>query len=82
MELTMTNTTITQTKCVTFLGLLIDEKLKWDEHIKTVKQKINRSLFAINRAKHFLKRKKSRHVILFFNLPLFNIWNNTVGSNL
>ena len=57
MELTMTNTTITPTKCVQFLGVLIDEKLKWDEHIKTVKQKINSSFFAINQAKHFLKRK-------------------------
>ena len=57
MELTMTNKTITPTKCVKFLGVLIDEKLNWDEHIKTVKQKINRSFFAINRAKHFLKRK-------------------------
>ena len=67
MELTMTNKTITPTKCVKFLGVLIDEKLKWDEHIKS---------------KTLSKKKKSRHIILFFSLPLFNIWNNTVGSNL
>ena len=67
MELTMTNKTITPTKCVKFLGVLIDEKLKWDEHIKTVKQnKINRSFFAINRAKHFLKRKNL--VTLYYSL--------------
>ena len=66
MELTMTNKTITPTKCVKFLGVLIDEKLKWDEHIKTVKQKINRSFFAINRAKHFLKR--TNLVTLYFSL--------------
>ena len=46
--------------------MLIDERLKWDEHIKTVKQKINRSFFAINRAKHFLKRKNI--VTLYYSL--------------
>ena len=56
MELTMTNKTIAPTKCVKFLGVLIDEKLKWDEHTctTTVKQKISRPFFAINRAKHFV----------------------------
>ena len=66
MELTMTNKTITPTKCVKLIGVLIDEKLKWDEHIKTVKQKINISFFAINRAKHFLKRKNL--VTLYYSL--------------
>ena len=69
MELTMTNTTMTPSKCVKFLGVLIDEKLKWDEHIKTVKHKINRSFFAINRAKHLIKRKNL--VTLYYSLVYY-----------
>ena len=32
-ELKLANTTIPKTKCVNFLGLLIDENLKWDKYI-------------------------------------------------
>ena len=80
MELTMTNKTIAPTKCVKFLGGLIDEKLKWDEHIKTVKQK-NKQIFLCHKPRKTLS-KKSRHIILLFGLPIFNIWNHTLGSNL
>ena len=68
MKLTMTNTIITKTKCVNCLGVLIDEKLKWDEHIKTVNQKINRSFLAdrligaaLCRSQQPLRRSKQLH---------------------
>ena len=59
MKLTKPNTTITQTKCLTFLGVLPEEMLKWDEHIQIAKQKINRSFFAINQANTKLCHKPS-----------------------
>ena len=66
MKFTITNTTTTQTKYGKFLGVLIDEELKWDEHIKIAKQKINRSFFAINQTEHILQRK---HIItLYYSL--------------
>jgi hypothetical protein len=66
MEIKLTNTIITKTNCVKFLGVFIDEKLKWNEHIKVIKQKVSRSFFAINRAKHVLNKK---HLItLYYSL--------------
>ena len=66
MAIKLTNTTITKTNCVKFLGVFIDENLKWNEHIKVIKQKISRSFFAINRAKHVLNKKHL--VTLYYSL--------------
>ena len=40
MEIKLTNKIITKTNCVKFLGMFIDENLKWNEHIKVIKQKV------------------------------------------
>ena len=66
MEIKLTNKIITKTNCVKFLGVFIDENLKWNEHIKVIKQKISRSFFAINKAKHVLNKKHL--VTLYYSL--------------
>ena len=33
IDLQLSNSNIQRTKCATLLGLYIDDKLKWDEHI-------------------------------------------------
>ena len=45
---------IKQVKHTQFLGLHIDDKLKWSEHLKHVKSKLSSSLFAIRTAKNIL----------------------------
>jgi len=45
MEINLTNTTITKTNCVKFLGVFIDENLNWNELIKVIKKKIFREFF-------------------------------------
>ena len=37
-----------------FLGLYIDDKLRWDHHLNNAKAKIASSLYAINKTKHIL----------------------------
>ena len=46
-EIKLANTTIPKTKCVKFIGLLIDANLKWDEHIQYLQNKISGSFHAI-----------------------------------
>lgn len=45
---------------VKFLGLYIDQKLRWNYHIDNLKLKMSKALFAINKAKHVLPRKYLR----------------------
>ena len=53
LELKMSDQNIIQTNCSKFLGIHIDDKLKWNIHIDKVKWHISSSLFAINKIKHF-----------------------------
>ena len=46
-------------KCVKYLGLMVDKKLKWIDHIAHVKHKDAHGLGNINKAKPFLTKKAS-----------------------
>ena len=65
-ELKLADQVISKVACVKFLGVHIDEKLKWDTHINIVKKRISRSFYAINKAKHVLNRKHL--TILYYSL--------------
>ena len=46
--------TIGQTECTKFLGLFIDQNLRFNCHIDHITQKISKSIGILNRTKHFL----------------------------
>ena len=43
------------THCIKFLGLYIDERLVWPEHINACRKKLTSVLYAINNVNHFLQ---------------------------
>ena len=45
---------IDRKNCCKFLGLLIDDKLTWSEHIAYVHSKLSKSLYAMNRSKYLI----------------------------
>ena len=51
---------------VKFLGVVIDERLSWSEHIKALKQKLNHATSTINRLHKFLPESLYRQ--LYFTL--------------
>ena len=53
--LTMYNTIIQRIKCLQFLGLYIDEKLDWHEHINKCKNKLTSALYVINKVNSYLR---------------------------
>ena len=57
IDIHLANSSIKRAKCAKFLGIYIDEKLKWDEHIYNMNKKIYKSFFAIRKARHVLSRK-------------------------
>ena len=52
--LTKSNTIIQRIKCLQFLGLYIDEKLDWHEHIIKCKNKLTSALYVINKVNSYL----------------------------
>ena len=77
---------LSRSKFFKYLGVTIDENLKWDSHIKQVETTISRNIGLIGRSQRFLN---SSCLILLYNaliLPFFNyclqIWGSTYPSKL
>ena len=86
INLSINNIRIKRSYTMKYLGVIIDEDLKWSVYIKSVETTIARNLGLIRRAKHCLEPK---HLLLLYNafiLPFYNycgqIWGNTYLSNL
>ena len=79
--LKLENNIIEPKQCVKFLGLYLDNRLSWHEHISVCKSKICSSTYAINRIKNFVPKPYMRtlyftliYPYLTYGLPL---WGST-----
>ena len=52
----------------TFLGVLIDHKLKWKQHVKMITSKLSKTIAIMNRTKYILD--KNARLILYYSLFL------------
>ena len=66
-------------KCVQYLGLMVDQKLKWIDHIAQVKHKVAHGLGIINKAKPFLQKKKPQELVLIMYIPIFHLLYGSLG---
>ena len=80
------NTTIDRKQHVKFLGVIVDEKLEWSEHIIHCKAKLSSSLYAINSCKRYLT---SGHLLMLYNCLIYShlsygvlLWGSTFQSYL
>ena len=65
-NLSIANTNIDQVKSTKFLGIHIDQQLKWDVHVDSIKSKISSSLFIMNKVKHFISTSLMK--ILYYSM--------------
>ena len=77
---------LNRSKSAKYLGVYIDEDLKWNSHIRQVENTLSRNIGLIRRAKHILD---SGHLLLLYNafvLPFLTyclqVWGNTYPSKL
>jgi hypothetical protein len=54
MEIISSNTIITNTNTIRFLGLIIDSSLSWKDHITELILKLNKACYAIRAIKPFM----------------------------
>ena len=73
----------TQTK---FLGLIIDEYLEWDDHIKLCRNKISSGIYAVNSLKHILSIGLLKTVYYSMIYPYISygilLWGSTYKRHL
>ena len=86
LNITLQNTKVERKTSVKYLGVYVDENLKWHNHIAYVQSKISQNLGVMGRAKYLLS---SRELTLLYNtliLPFLTycavIWGRNYDSNI
>ena len=78
--------TIKRCHSVTFLGVILDERLNWNEHIDNVSRKISKYIGIMNRLKYELPFNILYHLYNAFILPHLmycnSIWGNTYSKRI
>ena len=63
-----------------FLGVIIDNKLKWNEHITYIKNKISKSIGILYKSRNYLNRHTLRNLYYTFIYPYLiycvEVWGN------
>ena len=71
---------------VKFLGIVIDNKLNFSEHIKTIKNKLSKNVGILNRLKKFVPPETLRNLYFSLLYPYLNycviIWGGTFATHI
>ena len=76
IDISINGSELKRVKCFKYLGLIVDQKLKWIDHIAHVKLKIAQGLGIINKAKPFFYRKsvsRTYTTLLYTHISLI-VW--------
>jgi hypothetical protein len=77
---------ISRVSCTKFLGIYVDDRLKWDEHIHHVESKLASGAYALNAAKRFLTRSSLKtiyHSLIHSHIAYGNIlWGSAARGKI
>ena len=88
INLVILKKTLDITRSTIFLGVIIDNKLKWTDHITYIRKKISNAIGIIDRARTFLDKITFKNLYHSFVFPYLiyctEIWGNsgTIHLNL
>ena len=82
----MDNITIKEVQCIKFLGVILDCKLTWTNHITEIENKISKNIGVILRARNCLKTKELQTlycslILLYLDYGVV-LWGNNYKSRL
>ena len=86
LNIKIDETKIEEVKKTKFLGVIIDNKLTWKDHVAHVASKVSRGMGVITKARNYLNRKGLLTLYYTFVYPYLtycnHIWGNIYQSNL
>ena len=86
VDISLNNDDLTHKSNITYLGVIIDEKLKFKEHINFICNKISKSIGVLNKLKNlvpFFTMKNLYYTLVYPYLNYCNlIWGGTFSSHL
>ena len=79
-EISIRDNTIPRVSSTKFLGLIIDDQLKWLEHIQYIKNKVSKSVSILCKVQHYLDHQTLHNLYYTFVYPYLiygvEIWGN------
>ena len=85
-DIIISDSSLTCIKSTKFLGVIIDNKLNWSEHIQYVKNKISKSNGILRKIRHFLDKNTLRNMYYTFVYPYLiyctEVWGNACITHL
>ena len=66
-------------KSFKLVGIYLDEKLEWDEHIAQIAKKIGYSNYSLNKARNNLTQKAKKTIVQWVNTLTLGIWSPNLG---
>ena len=80
ITITINNNNIKQVKNTTFLGIIIDECLTWNDHVDMISKKIIKSAGLITRIRHFINLNALKLIYYALVYP-YLIYGNLIWGN-
>ena len=84
-DITINGISISRVHVAKFIGILIDEKLNWKDHIANVKSKLSKSTAILYKCSHVIDSQSMHILYSSLFLPYISycseIWGNTYPSN-
>ena len=81
VQITIRNENIKETNSIKLLGIIVDNKLKWHEHIIYIKNKVSRAIGIIYKARKYANKQTVKQMYYTFVFPYLiyccEIWGNT-----
>ena len=85
-KISIRNNAIDEVKSTKFLGVIIDDKLKWIEHIQYIKNKISKSIGILIKIRPYLDKVTLRNLYFTFVYPYLiycvEVWGNAYDKHL
>ena len=79
-QLTFVSTTLKETPSHKYLGIILQNNCRWDEHMRSVINKRSMPIFCLRSYKYKISRKALETMYKSFILPLFDyadiVWDN------
>ena len=79
-EISIRDNTIPRVSSTKFLGLIIDDQLKWLEHIQYIKNKVSKSVGILCKVQHYLDQQTLHNLYYTFVYP-YLIYGAEIGGN-
>ena len=74
------NISIPFVKSVKNLGIIFDHKLKWDDHIIKISNKIRSTLYRLRYFKNYVDLETRKQLVMSLIMPHFDYWSSILGN--